>query len=152
MNHEHFPEGWALTIQREIAVPTEARRLVKVLESIASGKPFLECLKEQGFTYIQFKDKVRGSAMIQVCLDVASRMSDEIVLLRAEQAAVERAIDGVDEDVYFKGTKVGKRKVRSDSLLQTVLKSSDPDKYAERKHVKAEGIQVNLNLDGLDTA
>ena len=38
-----------------------------------------------------------------------------------------RAITGVDEDVYFQGEKVGKKKVHSDSLLIMLAKASSPE-------------------------
>lgn len=46
-----------------------------------------------------------------------------------ELAAFERAVTGVEEDVISYGKHVGTRVKRSDALLQTLLKGSNPEKY-----------------------
>lgn len=42
-------------------------------------------------------------------------------------AAIQRAVNGVDEDVYYKGAIVGHKTVYSDSLLTTLLKAKVPE-------------------------
>lgn len=42
-------------------------------------------------------------------------------------AAIERAVHGVNKDVYFKGEVVGQQKEYSDGLLQTLLKAKVPE-------------------------
>lgn len=43
-----------------------------------------------------------------------------------EEEARRRAVEGVDEDVYFEGQKVGSRKKYSDNLLMFLMKKRDP--------------------------
>lgn len=49
-----------------------------------------------------------------------------------ELAAFDRAVTGVEEDVISYGKHVGTRVKRSDALLQTLLKGSNPDKYGSQ--------------------
>ena len=84
-----------------------------------------------------------------------------------ELAAFERAVTGVEEDVISYGRHVGTRVKRSDALLQTLLKGSNPGKYGpqagaagakaklkkkwrdkERKRLRAELIAADDDPDG----
>jgi hypothetical protein len=57
--------------------------------------------------------------------DVAERFYITVL----EEEAHRRAVEGIDEDVYFKGEVVGQKRVYSDGLLQTLLKANDRGKY-----------------------
>lgn len=61
-------------------------------------------------------------------------------------AAIKRAVDGVEEDVYYKGVPVGKKTNYSDSLLTTLLKAKVPE-FA--KDAESGGVQVNVNVANL---
>jgi hypothetical protein len=52
-----------------------------------------------------------------------------------EAEAVRRAVQGVDEAVYFQGEQVGTRRRYSDLLLIFLLKGMRPDKFRERQEV-----------------
>ncbi len=56
----------------------------------------------------------------------------QIAAQNLEDEAYRRAVEGVDEDVFFKGEKCGVVKKYSDSLLTTLLKGMFPEKYRER--------------------
>lgn len=49
-----------------------------------------------------------------------------------ESEAVRRAVEGVDEPVFYKGDACGVIRRYSDSLLQTLLKGAKPETYRER--------------------
>ena len=51
---------------------------------------------------------------------------------KLEDAAYHRAVEGVEEDVWFQGQKVGTQKKYSDKLLETMLKASDPNRYSTK--------------------
>lgn len=51
-----------------------------------------------------------------------------------EDAAMQRAVEGVKEDVFYKGAVVGQRIIYSDALLQFLLKHNKPDKYRENQN------------------
>ena len=69
---------------------------------------------------------------------------------RLELEATRRAVDGVDEPVWYKGEKVGHQKKYSDTLLIFLLKGAMPEKYKERfEHSTTEDgmhVKVDLNL------
>jgi hypothetical protein len=57
-----------------------------------------------------------------------------------EDAAIERAVIGIDRDVYYKGEVVGTQKEYSDAMLAMLMRGADPARYA--KHT--------TELSGLD--
>jgi len=58
-----------------------------------------------------------------------------------EDAAHERAVDGVEEPVFHKGVVVGYKLRYSDGLLTTLLKANNPDKYRDNS-------KVDVNVGG----
>lgn len=81
------------------------------------------------------------------------RKDDKIVHERVQEAervgvqglvsaAIQRAVHGVDKDVYFKGIVVGQQKEYSDGLLNTLLKAKLPEFAAG----EGGGVQVNVNV------
>lgn len=61
-------------------------------------------------------------------------------------AAIQRAVRGVEEDVYFKGEVVGQKTNYSDSLLTTLLKAKIPE-FA--KDAEGGGVHVNVQVANL---
>lgn len=51
---------------------------------------------------------------------------------KLEEAGIKRAVDGVEEDVYFQGIACGKKTVYSDSLLSMMLQGRRSDIYKAR--------------------
>ena len=70
--------------------------------------------------------------------DKADKMAADLL----EEEARRRAVDGVKQDIYYKGEKVGSRTVYSDTLLALMLKAKKPE-YREAVDVST---QVNVNL------
>jgi hypothetical protein len=61
-----------------------------------------------------------------------------------EKEARRRAVDGVDEGVYFKGQLIATEKKYSDTLLSKLLEAADRDKWG--KQVKTDSTtNVNIN-------
>ena len=58
-----------------------------------------------------------------------------------EEQITKRGIEGVDEDVYFKGEVVGQKKVYSDTLLMERARALDPTKYG-----KKTSMDINANV------
>ncbi len=61
-----------------------------------------------------------------------------------EASALQRAVHGVNEDVWYKPKEgapevIGHKTVYSDRLLETLLKANRPEKFRERHEVKHEG-------------
>lgn len=59
-------------------------------------------------------------------------------------AAIQRAVHGVQEDVYFKGKVCGQKTSYSDGLLQTLLKAKVPEFAKEAGDGGSVQVQVNV--------
>lgn len=64
-----------------------------------------------------------------------------------EWAARERAVNGVEEPVWYKGECVGTVIRYSDSLLTLLLKGAKPDKYADRSKAEISNPDGSMQLD-----
>lgn len=58
-------------------------------------------------------------------------------------AAIQRAVHGIEKDVYYNGRVVGQEVAYSDSLLNTLLKAKVPE-FA--KDAENRAVQVNVNV------
>ncbi len=71
-------------------------------------------------------------------------------LMKLEDEAERRAVEGVEEDVFTPhGKKVGTRRVYSDSLLVRLLKAAAPDKYSDSPTGVQGGLTLNVNFGDL---
>jgi hypothetical protein len=81
--------------------------------------------------------------------DVQVRLHEakSVGAMRIESAAIERAVDGVDKAVYFKGEVVGFEKVYSDGLLGKLLEARVPGFEKGDKGININGggpVQINI--------
>lgn len=68
-----------------------------------------------------------------------------------EDEAVRRAHDGVKKTIRYKGKVVGHEHEYSDSLMQTMLKATNPEKFRERQSVEHSGsIGITKRYIGVD--
>lgn len=79
----------------------------------------------------------KDDAKVKEILDEAEAVGS----LSLESEALRRAVDGVDEGVYYRGELVGTEKKYSDTLLNTLLKAKIRDKYAQEG-----GTNVNVAI------
>lgn len=61
-------------------------------------------------------------------------------------AAIQRAVHGVEEDVYYKGGVVGQKTNYSDGLLQTLLKAKVPEFAKDGEDGARPGMNVQVNI------
>ena len=88
--------------------------------------------------------------------DYAERFHDAHIvccdLLEAE--ARRRAVEGVEEEIYFQGEVVGSKMKYSDTILMFLIKGALPDKYADRKQLSGynggalEIVESIITVDG----
>lgn len=78
--------------------------------------------------------RVRVPAFAAAWDEVFEEVTDTL-----EEAGLKRAVDGVEEDVYFQGMKVGKKRVYSDSLLAMMLQGRRPGTYKQRTAAELTG-------------
>ena len=89
---------------------------------------------------------IKGDEKYVAAFEAAKEVACEVL----EDEARRRAVDGVEEPIYYQGVRVGCRQVRSDILLMFLLKGANPEKYRERADVTHRGggepIAVDVNL------
>lgn len=67
----------------------------------------------------------------------------EVATDRLEEEARRRAVEGVDEPVFYQGKEVARVRKYSDTLLIFLLKAHRPEKYRERYDVTTAGEKVD---------
>ncbi len=82
-------------------------------------------------------------------VEEATNIARDIFADRLESEARRRAIEGVEEPVFFQGEKVGSKLKYSDTLLIFLMKGERPEKYAERS-LNLHHHQGNISLDMTD--
>lgn len=75
----------------------------------------------------------------------AFEAAEEEAADRLESEARRRAVQGVEEPVFYQGVECGTVKKYSDNLLMFLMKGANPDKYADR--VKSENKNANININ-----
>jgi len=63
----------------------------------------------------------------------------EIAIDGLEREAWRRAVEGVEEDVFYNGEVVGKKKRYSDYLMGRMLSAHRPERFSERRQVEISG-------------
>jgi len=119
--------------------------------SLKRRKAFLRCLAENGGRVVeaartvgyQSSDYLRR--LYRADPDFAKQWDSAIEAAadKLEDEAVRRAVEGVQEPVYYKGEVVGHQNKFSDQLLMFVLKGARPDKFADRKQAN---VSINANI------
>lgn len=70
----------------------------------------------------------------------------QVAIDALEAEARRRAVEGVDEPVYYKGELIDTIKKYSDNLLVTLLKAHRPEKFRERfEHTGADGGPLRID-------
>ena len=82
------------------------------------------------------------------CPAFATRWKDafEDVTDRLEEAGLRRAINGVDEGVFYQGERVGSKRVYSDSILTFMLQGRRPEVYKQKS---AQDVDIKLPEGGV---
>lgn len=60
------------------------------------------------------------------------RQAEALATIALEMEARRRAVDGVEEPVFYQGQKIGVVRRYSDALLSLLLRGSRPEKFRER--------------------
>lgn len=77
----------------------------------------------------------------------ARTLGEEYRRMSREQEAHRRAVDGIDEPVFYKGDECGHIRRYSDRLLEFLLKADNPQKYAQAE--TQVNLQTNILMDEL---
>lgn len=118
----------------------------KILKNATIRKKFLKLYGETGVFFKSATAAGTSGNVVKAAMERDENFAEEVELARQkfadtiERAVFDRAVDGVDEPVYYQGKEVGKVRKYSDSLAALVLKRHRPE-YRERQ-------TVDLNASG----
>lgn len=120
-------------------------RLQNFFQVLLEGGKHKHALEQNDFTWNHIQNlryKYTGlHELWTLCRDIG----DEYRQILRSDAAHERAVEGVEEDVFSPaGKMVGTKRVYSDRLLELLLKADNPEKFSERKQVAVVGTVINL--------
>lgn len=91
-----------------------------------------------GVSYHTFQRNLMEDKRVAALVEEAR----QIHLSNLEAAAYERAVDGVEQDIFDKdGNVIGTKVVYSDKLLELLLKKADPNGYGN-----GDGTNINVNV------
>ncbi len=94
-----------------------------------------------GVSYCQVgRWKDRDEEFRQAYHEVEDKIAD-----RLEKEAIRRAVEGVEEPVYYQGEVVGSITRYSDKLLTFLLKGNRPEKYMDKVQ-HSGGVDQNINV------
>lgn len=97
-----------------------------------------EACRQVGVSLIFLRQWCKDDAKVAERVNEAARVGNAGLV----SAAIKRAVNGVEEDVYFKGLVVGQKTNYSDGLLTTLLKAKVPEFGKDAEN----GIHVNVNV------
>lgn len=123
-------EVWDLS---KVAATLDEKRRAIFLRELATNANPLKAARAAGYNSTAPINRAMGDDphFADQVADATRAAADAI-----ESEAVSRAMDGVEQNVWFKGEICGTEMKKSDSLLETVLKAAKPDKYAQKKDIK----------------
>lgn len=116
-------------------------RKQKFIEALATYGNITSAAGVVGVSPSTVKKHMADDEYFAECVSVARANH----LAKLEAAAHKRAVDGIEKDIYFKGVVVGKERVYSDGLLQTLLAANDRERYGK----SGGDVSVNVN-NGMD--
>lgn len=102
------------------------------------GDPYEAC-REVGVSLVFLEQWCKDDPKVAERIQEAERVGTAGLY----SAAVQRAVRGVQEDVWYKGVAVGEKTVYSDSLLTLLLKAKRPE-FAKDADGSAPAITVNV--------
>lgn len=110
-----------------------------VYEQVGSIK---ETCRQAGISYQTWKNWKRDPLFMEMFEERHEEVCNVL-----EKEALKRAVEGDEEDVWYKGQVVGQRKKKSDYLLDRLLQANMPDKYRNNVNVEQSG-ETRINLQG----
>lgn len=132
-------------LQGAVRCPKLTKEIVEVLiQCVEESGTFAQGARQVGIspTYVS---QLRGRfPEFKQALDDAKEV---FFAKRILPAAVNRAVDGVEEDVWYKGSPVGKRRVYSDKLLESLLAGFKPGQFGKSRNDQKTGDKINIILN-----
>jgi hypothetical protein len=124
----------------------DARRQTRFLELIAAGISVSGASKELNVGRSTIYDKLERDERFKERFDAAREEGVQAL----EDEARRRAVEGVEEPVFYQGEIVGHVRRYSDGMLMFLLKALRPQTYREHlhhRHRSDEPIEIRLAFD-----
>lgn len=129
--------------QRKMAVkPTEERKM-KFLETLAVSGNITSAAACHGLTVNAINTAKRNDPKFAEAIEIAKAMA----LKELEDVARDRALHGIERDVWFKGEVVGKEIQYSDKLLMYLMQANDKERYGKSPSSTSVNITQNVSTD-----
>ena len=107
----------------------------KFFAALAKGLPVATAAQAAGYgRTMVYEHKEKDEAFCQRWEDAVA-----VAIENMEMVADQRALEGVEEPVFYQGKKCGTVRKFSDTLLMFRLKALAPDKYRERHQLEHSG-------------
>jgi hypothetical protein len=104
------------------SLPTRNRRRKLFLRALAAGRPVAEACEAANVPRANVYRWRHSDRKFRAAWDRAASLGAEAVLDQLNSALIDRACDGVEVPVYYKGNVVGTRRRYSDALLLYALR------------------------------
>jgi hypothetical protein len=127
----------------------EQKLFLTFVEGIARAERTRDLLEGLGITWAGFTRIYYKSSELYTLYREAQELGEAYRQILREEEADRRAMEGVEEPVFFQGTPCGTIRKFSDQMLAIQLKAGNPEKYAERKSLEMKGVILNLSVEGV---
>lgn len=121
------------------------------------GLRALEVFKETGlekevYKHLPFIKRRDIAELALINIDFAYEWDDlrQELVDKLQTAAIKRAVDGVEEPVYYKGEMVGSVTKYSDPLLMFLMKAHAPDLYGDKRTLNVNSKSVSVQIRSFD--
>jgi len=126
---KRHPTGMELLrAEQRLSVDRKKKLILKMVAQ--TGSPIIACQRLGINTHNFYNYKKDDPDFAQAVADVMEEVGDML-----EAVALDRAVNGVAEPVFYKGEQVSTVTKYSDKLLETLLKAAKPEKYRENVNI-----------------
>lgn len=117
----------------------------RFLEALERTGNVSEAARQAGISRVTAYDRRRSDAAFAA----AWEHSLEVATDALEAEARRRALDGVEEPVFYQGAECGRIRKYSDTLMIVLLKAHRPAKYSEKHQLQHDG-QLTVRIEYAD--
>lgn len=125
----------------KISVKLTDNRKQQYLEILAKCGNKSAAAAQVGVSVNAIHTAAKNDPKFKEAIEIARGLS----IKELEDVARTRAIEGEEEDVWFQGQVVGKKKVKSDKLLMFLLQANDKDRFGSSPSNQTNN---TLNING----
>jgi hypothetical protein len=130
----------AMMVARYEDQPEKVTQFISYLILLSTGVKTKQVMTELNLTWPQLRSLGSLYPETRAAIAAAKVLGEEFRMALRLDAAHERAVEGVEENVYSpSGKLVGTRRYYSDRLLEMLLKADAPEKFMPKQQVELQG-------------